>query len=92
MVNPSNGSYSEYENSWRSKFLKHPVLIHGIVEIVLTSLIFLLEIVSLGLSTYAATGAGIWCAIPFMSAGILTVRLGKYSKNKHVFNRIFICL
>lgn len=59
-----------------------PVLIHGIVEIVLTVLIILLEIVSLGLSTYSATGAGIWCAIPFMTAGVSTVQLGKfYEKN-----------
>jgi hypothetical protein len=65
--------------------LATPVLIHGIVEIVLTVLILLLEIVSLGLSTYGATGAGIWCAIPFMTAGILTVRLGKFSKKKYFF-------
>jgi hypothetical protein len=92
MYNRPNDSYSEYENSWRSKFLKLPVLIHGIVEIVLTALILLLEIVSLGLSNYGATGAGIWCAIPFMTAGILTVRLGKYSKKKYIFHRIFIYL
>jgi hypothetical protein len=57
-----------------------PVLIHGIVQIVLTVLIIILEIVSLGVSTYSATGAGIWCAIPFMTAAISTVMLGKFSK------------
>jgi hypothetical protein len=88
MVKRPNDSYSEYENSWRSTFLKLPVLIHGIVEIVLTALILILEIASLGVSTYSATGAGIWCAIPFMSASILTVLLGKYSKKKYVFHRI----
>jgi hypothetical protein len=72
--------------------LKLPVLIHGIVEIILASLIFILEIASLGVSTYSATGAGIWCAISFMTAGILTVRLGKYSKNKSFLHRIFIYL
>jgi hypothetical protein len=71
-----NGYLTEYENSWRSKFLRLPVLIHGIVELVLTSLILILEIASLGVSAYGGTGAGIWCAIPFMTAAILTIRLG----------------
>ncbi len=61
-----------------------PVLILGIVEIVLTVLIILLEIASLGLSTYSATGAGIWCAIPFMTASVSTVQLGKFYKKNTI--------
>lgn len=53
-----------------------PVLIHGIVQIALAALIFLLEIISLGLSTYGATGAGIWCNLVFMTTEISTVLLG----------------
>jgi hypothetical protein len=71
-----NDSLSEYENSWRTKFVRLPVLILGIVEIILTILILISEIASLGLSTYQGTGAGIWCDIPFMTAAILTIRLG----------------
>ncbi|CAF1523743.1 unnamed protein product [Rotaria magnacalcarata] len=55
-----------------------PVLILGIVQIVLIVLIIILEITSLGLSTYSATGAGIWCSIAFIPAAISTVLLVKY--------------
>jgi len=78
--NPYGYALSENENSWRSKFWRLPVLIHGTVEIVFTVLIIILEVVSLGLSTYSATGAGIWCSIPFMAAGVSTVMLGKFCK------------
>ena len=67
----------DHATSWKSKFLKTPVLIHGIIEIVLTVLIFILELVSLGLSTYSSTGAGIWCSISFIIAGIMSVVLGE---------------
>jgi hypothetical protein len=77
--------YSEHENSWRSKFWAMPVLIHGIVELVLTVVIIILEIASLGISTYDITGAGIWCSLSFMSAAISTILLGKYSKTKYFF-------
>jgi hypothetical protein len=59
-----------------------PVLIHGIVEIVLTVLIIILEIASLATSTYSATGAGIWCSISFMTAGTSTFMLGEFCKKK----------
>ena len=67
---------------WQSKFFALPVLIHGIVEIVLTGLIFIMEIISIAVgSSYRVTGVGIWCAIPFMTAGISTVLLGKYASS-----------
>ena len=61
-----------------------PVLIHGIVELVLSVLIIILEIVSLALSTYSATGAGIWCGLIFMAAAISTVMLGKCFKKSNM--------
>ena len=64
-----------------------PILIHGIVEMILTLLIIILEIASLVLSTYSATGAGIWCGIPFMIAAISTIMLGKFSqKSQRLIN------
>ncbi|CAF2072144.1 unnamed protein product, partial [Rotaria magnacalcarata] len=71
---PAINALSDYERSWRSKFWRTPVLIHGIIELVLTVLIIILEIISLGLTTYRATGAGMWGSIPFMTAAILTIR------------------
>ncbi|CAF1236544.1 unnamed protein product [Rotaria sordida] len=72
------GSPEDFENSWRSKFLKIPVLILGIVQAVLTLLIIILEIASLAVFNYQPTGAGIWCSISFVIAAILTIMLGKY--------------
>ena len=61
------------------------------VEIVLIGLIIGLEIASLGVSSTNGTGAaGIWCAIPFMTAAISTVMLGKFSKKKYFFHRTSI--
>ncbi|UJR32422.1 hypothetical protein I4U23_019884 [Adineta vaga] len=68
---------SQYENSWRSRFPKLPILIYGIIEVILTILIIILEIASLAVSTYSATGAGFWCSIPFMAAAIMTILLVK---------------
>ncbi|CAF1128055.1 unnamed protein product [Adineta steineri] len=65
------GSISEKEQSWRSKFPKMPVLILSIIEFVLTIIIFIIEIASIVvLSNDGATGAGIWCAIPFLFSTI----------------------
>ena len=74
---------------WQSKFFALPVLIHGIAEIVLTGLIFIMEIASLAVAASdRPTAAGIWCAIPFMTAGLSTVLLGKYaSVTEHRINR-----
>ena len=70
---------SEYEESWRSKFPKLPILILGIVQIIFIIIIFILEIASLSLvAGYQPTGVGIWCAIPFIIAAILTLILGKF--------------
>lgn len=69
---------SEHEKSWRSKFLKLPILILSIVQFILTALIAILEIASLAILTYRPTGAGIWCAIPFSIAYSLTFILGEY--------------
>jgi hypothetical protein len=76
----TNGSLniSEYETSWRSKFPKLIVLILSIIQIIFTIIIFLLEIASLAIFTYQPTGVGIWSAIPFLTASILTFRLGEY--------------
>ena len=75
IINPPNVPRSQYDESWRSSFWRIPVLIHGGVQIVLTTLIFILEIATLAVSTYSATGAGIWCSIPFLIAAILTILL-----------------
>ncbi len=69
---------SEYETSWRSKFPKTIVLILSIIQIIFTIIIFLLEIASLAIFTYQPTGVGIWGAIPFLTASILTFILGEY--------------
>jgi hypothetical protein len=69
---------SEYETSWRSKFPKLSVLILSIIQFIFTILIFILEIASLAILINQPTGVGIWCAIPFLSACILTFILGKY--------------
>ena len=85
-VHLSNEALSQHEQSWRSKFLKIPVAIHGIVQLLLTVLIIILEIASLATSSYLATGAGIWCSMPFMAAAILTNMLGKclYRKKREL--------
>ncbi|CAF3069477.1 unnamed protein product [Rotaria socialis] len=86
-----SNSLSNLENSWRSKFLGMPVLILGIVQIVLIVLIFILEITSLGLSSYSATGAGIWCSIFFFPAAISTVLLViKWERSRVWATRVFI--
>lgn len=67
------------------------MLIHGIVEIVLTVLIIILEIATLAVSTYSGTGVGIWCSIPFLTAGILTVLLVlKWNRSRLWATRVFI--
>jgi hypothetical protein len=74
-----NSHISEYENSWRSKFPRILVLILSIIQMLFTLLIFILEIASLAIySGYRPTGVGIWCAIIFIPASVLTFLLGKY--------------
>jgi hypothetical protein len=73
-----SSNISEHETSWRSKFPKLIVLILSIIQIIFTIIIFLLEIASLGVAIYQPTGVGIWSAIPFLTASILTFRLGEY--------------
>ncbi len=68
---------SEHETSWRSTFPKFLVLILSIIQFVFTILIFILEIASLVIFIYQPTGVGIWCAIPFLTACILTFILGE---------------
>lgn len=90
-MNPPDVSLSQYDESWLSRFWKIPVLIHSIVEIVLTILIFILEIATLAVSTYSATGAGIWCSIPFLTAGILTILLvTKWNRSRLWATRVCI--
>jgi hypothetical protein len=69
---------SEHETSWRSKFPRLPVLILSIIQFVFTIIIFILEIASLAVLIYQPTGVGIWCAVPFLTACILTFILGEY--------------
>jgi hypothetical protein len=83
---------SEYETSWRSKFPKLAVLILSIIQFIFTILIFILEIASLAILINQPTGVGIWCAIPFLSACILTFILGKsifYFINYLIINILF---
>ncbi|CAF3772188.1 unnamed protein product [Rotaria magnacalcarata] len=81
----------DYEMSWRSKFSKIPVLILGIVQVVLTLLIFILEIASLAVYNYQATGAGIWCSLSFIAAAILTILLvKKWDRSRLWATRVFI--
>ena len=91
-VHLSNQGLSQYEQSWQSKFLKIPVAIHGIVQLLLTVLIIILEIASLATSSYLATGAGIWCSISFMAAAILTNMLGKCLHRKKENSRNMVSL
>jgi hypothetical protein len=72
---PSN--VSEHERSWRSIFPRIPVYVLSIVQLVLTVLIFILEIASLAVLIYIPTGVGIWCALAFLPACLLTFRLGE---------------
>ena len=74
----NTGSISEHEASWRSKFPKIVVLILSIVQFLFTVLIFILEIAALAVFSYRQTGVGIWCAVAFLPACILTFILGKY--------------
>ncbi|CAF3402619.1 unnamed protein product [Rotaria socialis] len=90
-ISPYSKSLSDHENSWRSYFLGMPVLILGIVQIVLIVLIIILEITSLGLSTYSATGAGIWCSIAFIPTAISTVLLVKsWARSRVRASRVLI--
>jgi hypothetical protein len=72
---PSNAS--EYERSWRSTFPRIPVYVLSIVQLVLIVLIFILEIASLAVASYQPTGVGIWGALAFLPACLLTFRLGE---------------
>ena len=79
----SGGSTSEHENSWRASFPKLPVFGLAIVQIVFIILIFILEIASLGvINGFRPTGVGIWCAVPFLIASVLTIYVGKLSSQK----------
>lgn len=70
---------SQYESSWRSKFPKMPCFVLSIVQIVLIFLIFTLEVASLSATSgLRPTGVGIWCAIPFTIASVLTFLLGNF--------------
>lgn len=90
-ISPSNVPLSEYNESWLAGFWRIPVLIHGIVEIILTILIFILEIASLAVSTYSATGAGIWCSISFVTTAILTILLvTKFNRSRVWATRVCI--
>lgn len=76
---PQPSTLSQYESSWRSKFPTRPSFILFIVQIVLTILIFIMEIASLGVTRgFRPTGVGIWCAIPFTIASDFTFILGKF--------------
>jgi hypothetical protein len=72
---PSNAS--EHERSWRSTFPRIPVYVLSIVQLVLIVLIFILEIASLAVASYQPTGVGIWGALAFLPACLLTFRLGE---------------
>jgi hypothetical protein len=72
---PSN--ISQHETNWRSTFPTLVVLILAIIQLLFTILIFILEIASLAVLIYLPTGVGIWCAIPFLTAGTLTLILGE---------------
>ncbi|CAF3664054.1 unnamed protein product [Rotaria socialis] len=81
----------DYETSWRSKFSTMPVLILGIAQVVLTLLIFILEIASLAVYNYQATGAGIWCSLSFIPAAILTILLvKKWDRSRFWATGVFI--
>jgi hypothetical protein len=88
--NTSNSS--EHETSWRSKFPKTIVFILAIIELIFIILIFILEIASLATVTYRPTGVGIWCAIPFLIACILTFILGKIFLFHHRKQEVIICM
>jgi hypothetical protein len=74
----NTANVSQHEASWRTKFPKILVLILSIVQFIFTVLIFVLEIASLAIYLYLPTGVGIWCAVAFLPACILTFILGKY--------------
>jgi hypothetical protein len=80
-VNPAYttapSALSEHERSWRAAFPRILVLILSIIQTVLTVLIFILEIASLAVLIYIPTGVGIWGALAFLPACLLTFRLGK---------------
>lgn len=65
------------DKSWKPLLINAFLLINGITEIISSVVIFILELTALGLSTDSATGAGIWCSIPFLITGILEVLLGE---------------
>ena len=67
----------EQERRWEEHFPKLIVLIIGIIEVIWTILIFVLEIASLAVLIYQPTGVGIWASIAFLTASILTIILGK---------------
>lgn len=60
-----------------SSLTKPFLLISGSVEITFTVIIFILEIAALGLGRDSATGAGIWCSIPFLAGGITNFLFGE---------------
>lgn len=74
---PPKNSFANYETNWRSRFGYLPTVILGIVQLILTVLILILEIVTLALSTYRGTGVGIWSSIVFLPTAILTFLLGR---------------
>jgi hypothetical protein len=71
--------HSDHENSWRAKFPTKIVLSLSLIQTLLTLIILILEIASLGvIFGDRPTGVGIWCALPFLIASILTFLLGQY--------------
>jgi hypothetical protein len=77
-VNPAyNKAQSERERFWKSAFPRPLVLILSIIQLIFTVLIFFLEIASLAVLINVPTGVGIWSAIAFLPASLLTFILGK---------------
>ncbi|CAF0873030.1 unnamed protein product [Adineta steineri] len=89
---PYRSHPSQYEMSWQAKFHKIPILIMGISQLIVSIVIFILEIVSLILSTYSATGAGIWCGLEFFGTAISTILLAtKWKRTRVHATRVLIC-
>ncbi|CAM4836363.1 unnamed protein product [Rotaria magnacalcarata] len=67
--------------NWRSELMGKCIVVIGIIELVFTILIFILELASLNVAIgIRPTGVGIWCAVVFAIVTIITIGLGKVHK------------
>ena len=73
MTNQQSTNASDSASDWQSKFPRKFIFMLALTQLLFTVVIIILEIASLALTRdLNAVGAGIWCAIPFIIACILT--------------------